>query len=135
VEGNAWYAFSVGNYADSVSVVTALREGLKGKTQNALERAYKADKLYFNGGPMKAYGRFWFLLPWPMQDKDRSLMYLRECQRYLPNDPENNVFLAHTLSSMGQKDEARTLLQKAAASDSMYYRYFVEVAKQRLKEM
>jgi tetratricopeptide (TPR) repeat protein len=135
VEGNAWYAFSVGNYSDSVSVLTAMREGLKNKTQGSLERAYKADKLYFNGGPMKAYGRFWFLLPWPMQDKRLSLRYLRECQRYLPNDPENNVFLAETLTAMGQKDEARTVLQKAASSDSTYYWYFVDLAKQRLREM
>lgn len=134
VEGNSWYAFSVGNYADSVSVLTALREGLKDKTQASLERAYKADKMYFNGGPMKALGRFWFLLPWPMQDKKLSLKYLRECQKYLPNDPENLLFLAETLMAMGNRDEARVLLQKASVSDSRYYKYYADSAKRILKE-
>ena len=73
VEGNTWYGFSVASYSDSVSVLTALREGLKGKTQDSFEKAYKANKMYNDGGPIKALGRFWFVLPWPLQDKKLSL--------------------------------------------------------------
>jgi tetratricopeptide (TPR) repeat protein len=121
VEGNCWYGFSVGNYSDSVSVLTALKEGLKDKTQNAFEKAYQVNKMYDDGGPIKALGRFWFVLPWPLQDKKLSLKYLREFQKSFPNDPEGQVFLAEVLMKTGGKEEAKALLQKAASSSDKYY--------------
>ena len=132
VEGNAWYGFSVASYSDSVSVLTALREGLKDKTQNSFEKAYKANKMYNDGGPIKALGRFWFVLPWPLQDKKLSLQYLREFQKFFPNDPEGQVYMAETLMKTGSKDEAKTLLQKASASDDKYY---ADWAKRLLTDM
>lgn len=121
VEGNTWYGFSVASYSDSVSVLTALREGLKDKTQSSFEKAYKANKMYNDGGPIKALGRFWFVLPWPLQDKKLSLQYLREFQKSFSSDPEGQVYLAETLMKTGSKDEAKKLLQKASASDDKYY--------------
>ena len=132
VEGNAWYGFSVASYSDSVSVLTALREGLKGKTQDSFEKAYKANKMYNDGGPIKALGRFWFVLPWPLQDKKLSLQYLKEFQKFYPNDPEGQVYLAETLMKTGGKDEAKKILQKASASDDMYY---ADWAKRLLTDM
>ena len=132
VEGNAWYGFSVASYSDSVSVLTALREGLKGKTQDSFEKAYKVNKLYNDGGPIKALGRFWFVLPWPLQDKKLSLQYLREFQKFFPNDPEGQVYLCETLLKTGGKDEAKTILQKASASGD---RYYADWAKRLLADM
>ena len=132
VEGNAWYGFSVASYSDSVSVLTALREGLKDKTQSSFEKAYKANKMYNDGGPIKALGRFWFVLPWPLQDKKLSLQYLKEFQKFYPNDPEGQVYLAETLMKTGGKDEAKKLLQKASVSDDMYY---ADWAKRLLTDM
>lgn len=121
VEGNFWYGCSVGNYSDGVSILTALKEGLKDKTQSSFEKAYKVDKMYVDGGPMKALGRFWFVLPWPMQDKKLALQYLREFQKSFPNDAEGQVYLAEVLLKTGDKDEAKALLQKASASGDKYY--------------
>jgi tetratricopeptide (TPR) repeat protein len=132
VEGNAWYGFSVGNYSDAVSIFTALKEGLKDKTQSGFEKAYQANKMYFDGGPIKALGRFWFVLPWPLQDKKLSLQYMREFQKFFPNDPEGQVFLAETLMKTDGKDEAKALLQKAASSSD---KYFADWAKRLLAEM
>ncbi len=132
VEGHLWYGCSVGNYSDGVSVLTALKEGLKDKTQKSFETAYKLNKMYDNGGPIKALGRFWFVLPWPLQDKKLSLQYLREFQKSFPNDPEGQVFLAEVLMKTGGKDEAKALLQKAAQSSD---KYFAEQAKKLLTEM
>jgi tetratricopeptide (TPR) repeat protein len=132
VEGNCWYGFSVGNYADSVSVLTALKEGLKNKTQSSFEKAYQANKMYYNGGPIKALGRFWFVLPWPLQDKKLSVQYLREFQKFFPNDPEGQVYLAETLMKTGGKEEAKAILQKASASGDKYY---ADWAKRLLPEI
>jgi tetratricopeptide (TPR) repeat protein len=63
VEGAYWYGLNVGTYSDCVSIVTAMTEGLKGKTQKGFEIAYSLDKSYDNGGPILALGRFWQVLP------------------------------------------------------------------------
>lgn len=121
VEGNFWYGCSVGNYSDGVSVVTALKEGLKNKTQASFEKSYKINKMYTDGGPVKALGRFWFVLPWPLQDKDLSLKYLKEYQKLFPNDAEGQIYLGEVLLKMKNKDEAKVLLQKAESSSDKYY--------------
>jgi tetratricopeptide (TPR) repeat protein len=132
VEGNFWYGCSVGNYSDGVSILTALKEGLKGKTQSSFEMSYKINKMYTDGGPIKALGRFWFVLPWPLQDKNLSLNYLKEFQKSFPNDAEGQVFLAETLIKKGSKDEAKVLLQKAETSSD---KYWADWAKRLLAEM
>jgi tetratricopeptide (TPR) repeat protein len=63
VEGWYWYGLCVGTYSDCVSILTALGEGLKGKTQKSFETAYELDKTYDAGGPMLSLGRFWQVLP------------------------------------------------------------------------
>lgn len=132
IEGNFWYGCSVGNYSDGVSVLTALKEGLKDKTQSSFEKSYKINKMYVDGGPMKALGRFWFVLPWPLQDKKLALQYLREFQKSFPNDPEGQVYLAEVLLKTGEKDEAKALLQKASQSSD---KYFADWAKRLLADM
>jgi tetratricopeptide (TPR) repeat protein len=132
VEGNFWYGLSVGNYSDSVSVITALKEGLKDKTQKSFEKSYQVNKIYNKGGPIKALGRFWFVLPWPLQDAKISLKYLKENQQLFPYDPEGQVFLAETLIKIGDKEEAKALLRKAETSSD---KYFSDWAKRLLAEM
>ncbi len=88
--------------------------------------------MYVDGGPMKALGRFWFVLPWPMQDKKLSLQYLREFQKAFPSDAEGQVYLAEVLLKTGDKDEAKTLLDKASSSSEKYY---ADWAKKLLADM
>jgi len=121
IEGYFWYGCSVGNYSDGVSILTALKEGLKDKTQSSFEKSYELNKMYDDGGPIKALGRFWFVLPWPLQKKDTSLGYLREYNQLFPNDAEGQVFLAEVLLKTDGEDEAKALLQKASASDEQYF--------------
>ena len=59
IEGWYYYGLCVGTYSDGVSLLTALGEGLKGKTQKSFETAYATDKTFDTGGPILALGRFW----------------------------------------------------------------------------
>ncbi|HDP24524.1 MAG TPA: tetratricopeptide repeat protein [Deltaproteobacteria bacterium] len=132
IDGYFWYGCSVGNYSDGVSILTALKEGLKNKTQESFEKSYELDKMYVDGGPMKALGRFWFVLPWPLAKKDLALDFLREFQQSFPDDPEGQVFLAEVLIDKKEKEEARALLEKTAASDETY---FADWAKRLLADL
>ena len=124
VEGHYYYGLTVGIYSDGVSIITALSEGLKGKTQRSFENAYAIDKTYDDSGPTVALGRFWFVLPWPLNDKKKALTFLRESQQTAPDSIQGQLYLAEVLVDRGKKTdtaEAKVLLQKVAACDIKYY--------------
>ncbi|MBW1785750.1 MAG: hypothetical protein JRK53_03905 [Deltaproteobacteria bacterium] len=124
VEGHYYYGLSVGIYSDGVSIFTALKDGLKGRTQSSFEKAYETDKTFNDGGPMMALGRFWFVLPWPMNDKKKSLEFLREAHDMFPDNIEGMLYLGEVLLDAGKKSErpeAEALLGKVAASDKAYF--------------
>jgi tetratricopeptide (TPR) repeat protein len=124
VEGHYYYGLTVGIYSDGVSIITALSEGLKGKTQRSLENAYAIDKTYDDSGPIIALGRFWFVLPWPLNDKKKALTFLREGQQTAPDSIQVQLFLAEVLVDRRKETdtaEAKALLQKVAACDIQYY--------------
>jgi len=121
VEAQFWYGCSVGTYSDGVSVLTALKEGLKNKTQIGFEKAYAVNKTYNKGGPMKALGRFWDVLPWPLKNNEKAVKYLAEFNKYFPDDTEGLVFYGQALIENGKKDQAKIILQKAVASSDKYY--------------
>jgi len=126
-DGYYYYGLNVGVYSDGVSIFTALAEGLKDKTQSSFEKTYEIDKMFKEGGPMIALGRFWAVLPWPMRDRKKSLNYYREYQatEYFADNIEAHVYLGELLIQMGgdkNKAEAKGYLEKAAQSDDPYFR-------------
>jgi hypothetical protein len=125
-EGYYFYGLSVGTYADGVSILTALAEGLKGKTQSGFEKAYEIDRMINDAGPILALGRFWAVLPWPYQNKKKALSYYREYEKtpFFGQQAEGKVYLAELLLKMGgeeNKKEANALLQTAAQSNETYF--------------
>ncbi len=136
-DGYYYYGLNVGIYSDGVSMFTALSEGLKDKTQNSFEKTYALDKMYEQGGPMIALGRFWQVLPWPMRDRKKSLRYYREYQatKYFTDNIEVHVYLGELLIQIGgqkNKSEAKGYLEKAAQSNDVFFK---ERAKELLKKI
>ena len=125
-DAHYYYGISVGIYSDGVSIITALREGLKDKTQKSFEKAYELDKMYNEAGPILSLGRFWAVLPWPLKDKKASLKYYQEYRQtpYFADSDEAHIFVAELLLDMGGKDnkaEAKKLLEKAAGAANPYF--------------
>lgn len=136
--GYLFYAVNVGIYSDAVSVLTALREGLKNKTLNNLQKAYEIDKTLERGGPILGLGRFWHMVPWPYKDKDKALAYYREYQqsRFFDKRIEGHIFLAELLMKKcgrEHKKEAKELL--AAALDLSEEPYWRKRVKDLLDEI
>jgi tetratricopeptide (TPR) repeat protein len=137
-DGYYYYGLNVGIYSDGVSILTALGEGLKGKTQQSFEKTYEINKLYKDGGPMLSLGRFWAVLPWPMTDRKKALAYYREYQQteYFATNTEAQVFLAELLIEMGgdkNKAEAKGYVEKALQSDDPYFKDYAERLQADLK--
>jgi len=136
-DGHYYYGLNVGIYSDGVSILTALAEGLKGKTQSSLEKAYELDKMYNEAGPMLSLGRFWAVVPWPFKDKKKALRFYREYQktRYFNEKAEGKIYLAEVLLELKgkqNKEEAKALLKKASQSDE---KYFIDWAKRLLRKI
>lgn len=137
-DGYYYYGLNVGVYSDGVSILTALGEGLKGKTQQSFEKTYEINKLYKDGGPMLSLGRFWAVLPWPMYDRKKALAYYREYQQteYFATNAEAQVFLAELLIQMGgdkNKAEAKGYVEKALQSDDPYFKDYAARLQADLK--
>ena len=137
IEGHYYYGLNVGIYSDGVSILTALREGLKGKTQKSFERSYAMDRMFDDAGPILSLGRFWAVVPWPFKSNKKALKYYREYQKtgYFDGNSEAQIFLAEVLMQKRGKatqQEARQLLEKAARSEETY---FSDWAKRLLTQM
>lgn len=103
VNGYFFYGLNVGIYSDGVGLITALREGLKDKTQKNLEKAYELDKDFKKGGPILAIGRFWQVVPFPYTDKDKAMKFYREFEhtKYFADSVEGHIYLAELLKDEG----------------------------------
>jgi len=137
-DGHYYYGLNVGIYSDGVSIFTALKEGLKDKTQKSFEKTYAINKMYKQGGPMLSLGRFWAVLPWPLRDRKKSLAYYREYQEtpYFATNTEAQLFLAELLIQIGGEQnriEAQNYLAKGLKADDPYFKNWAQELKNKLK--
>ncbi len=138
-DGHYYYGLNVGVYSDGVSIFTALREGLKDKTQQSFEKTYAINKMYKDGGPMLSLGRFWAVLPWPLRDREKSLAYYREYLEtpYFATNTEAQLFVAELLLQMGgekNKAEAKGYLEKGLQSEDPYFKDWAGRLQAELKK-
>lgn len=138
--GYYYYGLCAGTYSDGVGLFTALKEGLKNKTQDNLEKAYEINKNFEHGGPIVAIGRFWQMVPWPYNDKDKAMEYYREFQKteYFKTETgvSARIYMAELLmDKRGKepKEEAQKLLAEAISiTDKPYWK---KQATQMLDEL
>jgi hypothetical protein len=136
--GHYYYGLSVGIYSDGTGILTALKEGLKDKTQTSFEKAYELDKMYEDAGSILALGRFWAVLPWPLASKKKSLAYYREYQQtpYFQQRDEGKVYLAELLIDKGGKEnkaEAEKILEQAVKTDDTYFKAWAQRLMEKVK--
>jgi hypothetical protein len=110
VEGHLFAALGLGNYALSLGILAALREGIEGKFRTRLRRAEAIDPAYLGGTVHVAWGRFWYELPWPKYDARKSEAALREALRVNAANARARVYLAELYVKEGKRGPARGLL-------------------------
>ncbi|MBC2712710.1 MAG: hypothetical protein HGJ94_17500 [Desulfosarcina sp.] len=129
--GYYFYGLNAGIYSDGTSIITAVKEGLKNKTQSSFEKVYELDKAYEEAGAILALGRFWAVLPWPLYDKKKALNYYREFQQteYFQSSIEGRVYLSELLIALGgdrNKAEAKDLLTQSVQAGEPYFRNWAQ---------
>jgi len=126
IEGHFYYGLSVGAYSDGVGIITAVKDGLKDKTEKHLTRAYEINKNYNDATPVLALGRFWQILPLWYDDPDRALELFKEADKLMPEDseyrPELQVYMGKLMWDQGiNESKAKNMLKKAKNSDNPYF--------------
>jgi tetratricopeptide (TPR) repeat protein len=116
VEGWYWAAINIGAYANGAGIMASVKQGLGDELEANARKAAAIDAAYDHGGPNRVLGRFFYKLPWPLQDLDQASSLLETANQ---SDPFciNLVFLAEVYIAQDQDDKARALLEQAAAMD------------------
>jgi tetratricopeptide (TPR) repeat protein len=113
VEGHYFYALAIGAYADCIGVVQAVVEGIASRFETAAVRAYEIDRDFEHGAPVTVLGRYYYMLPWPKRDLERSRGYLEEAVKRHPRALIAQVYLADTYYALDERDKARAALEFA----------------------
>jgi tetratricopeptide (TPR) repeat protein len=140
VEGQYYAAVTMGNYALGLGVLKALRQGIEGKFKERLSRAEKADPDYSDGAIPTAWGRFYFKLPWPKYDADKSERYLLQALKKSPQNIRARLYLADLYVKEDHSREARAQLEKVVAHQPGSYdapeeRRTLQMARAQLARM
>jgi tetratricopeptide (TPR) repeat protein len=116
LEGHYYYAFSLSQYSIGVGSLMTIAKGIDRKFVKHMNAAYKINRYYDNAGPLRGLGRYFYYLPWPKKDLEKSIQYLKEAVAYSPNNIRTNVYLAESYLEQGEKQLARTYLEKAVGT-------------------
>jgi len=117
VEGYYYYTINLGEYGKGISIPKAIAIGLNKKFQKTGEKAIAIDKAYEQCGPLRAMGKFYYSLPWPLYSGEKSIKYLDEAVKVCPNKIRSYHYLAETLIKEKRYPEAREVIKKGLAVD------------------
>jgi hypothetical protein len=116
VEGWFYGSAGVGMYSLGISIVKALLDGMESKYLDRLKRSQAADPSYYGYGGDVSWGRYYYELPWPKYDADKSEVFLRKALRSYPKNLRARVYLAELYLKEDHPAEARKLLDAVLAA-------------------
>ncbi|MCO4762693.1 MAG: hypothetical protein KC502_14365 [Myxococcales bacterium] len=112
--GYYWATAAIGEFSTGAGLITAIRQGIEGKFKRYAKGAIARGPRYEHGGGYRALGRFYFELPWPKRDVDKSIALLRKAVAKGPHKARNYAWLAESLIKDGEDKQARAVLTKCA---------------------
>lgn len=131
IEGHYYYALSVAQYGLGISIIKALVQGLGSEYEDHLKTVMKINREYDDAGALRAMGRYFYKLPWPKRDLDRSIEYLKQATRITHWNCRGHVYLAESYLKKGERNSAREDLMLAIKEEGSLKR---EVDQSRWKE-
>lgn len=108
-QGYAWAAIHVGLIAKGSSHASVFFRGLHIQLEKMAKAAVKRNSLVYDGLGHRVLGRYYYRLPWPMRNLNKSLKHLRLAYILSPHDANGLLFYAETLWAKGKKRKARKI--------------------------
>jgi len=116
VEGWFYGASGVGQYSLGISVVTALFQGMESKFTDRLKKAQSIDPALNGYAADVSWGRYWYELPWPKYDAEKSEKAYRQALRHNPNNLRAKAYLAELFMHEDEPKQAEKLLEEVLAA-------------------
>jgi hypothetical protein len=116
VEGWFYGSAGVGMYSLGISIVKALLDGMESKYTDRLKKSQAADPSYYGYGADVSWGRYYYELPWPKYDGEKSEIAFRKALRSAPYNLRAKVYLAELYIKEDHPAEAKKLLDAVLAA-------------------
>jgi hypothetical protein len=116
VEGWFYGASGVGQYSLGISVVTALFQGMESKFTDRLKKAQSIDPSLNGYAADVSWGRYWYELPWPKYDAEKSEKAYRRALRQNRDNLRAKAYLAELFMKEDYPKEAQKLLEEVLAA-------------------
>lgn len=134
-EGWFYASAGVGNFSLAMGIVTALFEGMESKYLDRLRKAQEIDPGFEHGAIDISWGRYYYSLPWPKYDAQKSEQFLQKALRQNPSNVRVRVYLADLFLKEGHPEMSKRQLQKAlevpeSAYDAAEIRRYQEQARE-----
>jgi tetratricopeptide (TPR) repeat protein len=120
VECQYYAAAGIGLYSQAVGIMKALGEGLESKFNERLDAAIKMDSSFENSAPLLAKGRYYYELPWPKRDLEKSAKMYEKALTQSPQSLRAYLYLAETLLKDGKAKQAQEAILKAKQGSVAY---------------
>lgn len=120
VEGHYFAAAGIGAYSQAAGILNALAEGLEGKFNDRLDAAIRLNSGLHHAAPMIAKGRYYFELPWPKRDLEKSAQWLQKSIEKAPESLRAYYYLAETQLKDGKAKQAKETIAKAVSGSTAY---------------
>jgi hypothetical protein len=112
VEGWFYGSAGVGMYSIGISIIKALLDGMESKYLDRLKKAQAADPAYYGYGADVSWGRYYYEVPWPKYDWEKSQLALLKALRGSPTNLRARVYLAELYLKEDLPADARKQLDK-----------------------
>ncbi len=106
VEGYFYHAMGISFYALGKSILAALREGLRGKFDEAIDKSIEMEADFSGAAPLRTKGRSHFKLPWPLHDYKEAVQLAKHSVERAPQVSVNYLFLGDAYWKNGQEEQA-----------------------------
>jgi hypothetical protein len=113
VESQYVTAACIGAYSEGTGIVSALSQGLEGKFNGHLDKAISLNPRYSSCAPLIAKGRYFFKLPWPKRDLDKSAAEYQKAIAACPQALRAYLWLAETQLDQDHAKQAKVSVEKA----------------------
>lgn len=117
VEGYYWTAANIGAYAQASGIMTAIKQGLGDVLEQNAKKAVQISPKHDQAGPLRALGRYYYKLPWPLQDLENARIYLEKAYAASPTNALNILYLAELEYADDHDDKGKALLDELFALD------------------
>lgn len=116
VEGHYFRTLCLGEYGKGIGIPRALLKGVGGKFESSGEKAISIKAGYDFGGPLRAMGRYYQMLPWMKRDLDKAEAYYKRSNAVAPCATRTYFYLVELYVQREDYAAARAIADQGLAT-------------------